>query len=166
MDGETRGFMGTYGQLLKEWCVASFCAASLDWVASKVPVRNGIFATLISIGQLSAALLSVNAIMGLFSGAPDRLYYYTDTWLSYNTILIMSPTAVSRLSNSYKKLHFILYGPGKIPSGTNNCPSGNCGTSNIAQSDQKALPQRELADTTATQAMTMTQRIVASKNKK
>src|ERR1051325_6216327 len=130
----SRSFMGSYSQLLKEWCVSAFCAATIDWIASKIPIRNGIFATLLSIGQLTVSFLAVNMMLGLVGGgfAPLKLVHITDNWLAYNTIIIMSPTAINRLTNSYKKLHFILYGPGKIPQVPTDCASGNCGTSNIA----------------------------------
>lgn len=55
----------------------------------------------------------------------------------------MSPTAINRLTSSYLKLHFILFGPGQIPQPpASDCASGNCATTTI---EAKAQPQRELA---------------------
>jgi len=153
---DTRTIFGQYGELLKEWCVSAFCSATLDWVASKIPVRNGIFATLLSIGQLTCAFVSVNAMMGFFGGEGTGLLHITDNWLAYNTIVLMSPTAINRLTSSYQKLHFILYGPGRIPQVPSSCASGNCGTSNIAGPDQKVAPQRELADSLIPKAQEQT----------
>lgn len=150
MNIETRSVFGEYTVLLKEWCVAAFCSATLDWIASKIPVRNGIFATLLSIGQLTISFVTTNSMLSLFGGAPGALFYLSDNWLAYNTIIIMSPTAISRLTDSYRKLHFILYGPGRIPQPA-ACASGNCGTSTITGSDQKALPQREMANEIASE---------------
>lgn len=145
MNVETRSIFGEYTVLLKEWCVAAFCSATLDWIASKIPVRNGIFATLLSIGQLTLSFVTINTMMSLFDSGPGGLSYLADNWLAYNTIIIMSPTAISRLTDSYRKLHFILYGPGRIPQAP-SCTTGNCGTSIIAGTEQKAIPQRELAN--------------------
>lgn len=158
---EPRSIFGEYSELLKEWCVAAFCSATLDWVASKIPVRNGIFATLLSIGQITFAFYAVNATMGFFS-SKGGLLHITDNWLAYNTIILMSPTAINRLTSSYQKLHFILYGPGRIPQAP-SCASGNCGTSNIAGADQRVEPQRELADSLAPKAQerNMSERIAS-----
>ncbi len=156
MNGAPRTAFGGYGQLLKEWCVSAFCSATLDWIGSKIPVRNGIFATLLSIGQLSLAFIATNSVMGLFDSG--NLLYLTDNWLAYNTIIIMSPTAINRLRNSYLKLHFILYGPGKIPEVTPpDCSSGNCSGQAL---QEKATPQRELAqEMSKTDNQTMNGRI-------
>lgn len=142
MDGDSRSFFGEYSELLKEWCVSAFCSATLDWIASKIPVRNGIFATLISIAQLTCTFTLTNMALGMFGGAPGKLLHLTDNWLAYNTIILMSPTAMNRLSSSYKKLHFILYGPGMIPQGS----ASDCSTGNCSQTSELAVkPQRELA---------------------
>jgi hypothetical protein len=159
MNEPGRSFFGEYSELLKEWCVAALCSGTIDWVASKIPIRNGIFATLLSIGQLTITFVTINSVMGIFGGDQGRLLHLTDNWLAYNTIILMSPTAINRLTNSYKKLHFILYGPGKIPQGTADCASGNCGTGNVPATEQKVKPQRDLAETT--QSMTLNQRIAA-----
>lgn len=156
MDAVNRSLVGEYGELLKEWCISAFCSATLDWIASKIPVRNGIFATLLSIGQLTCAFMAINMFNG-FVGA-EGLLHITDNWLAYNTIIIMSPTAVSRLTNSYMKLHFILYGPGKIPQGTTSCASGNCEAPPVTQ--EKVSVQRELAQSLPkSQDLTMNERI-------
>lgn len=145
MENADSSIFSLYGKLLEEWCMAAFASATLDWIASKIPVRNGIFATLLSIGQLTCAFVLTNSLLGIFKSGSNRLLSFSDNWLSYNTIIIMSPTAVNRLTNSYKKLHMILYGPARIPQPP-SCPSGNCGTSDVVVgSNQKALPQREKA---------------------
>lgn len=151
---ESRSFFGQYGQLLKEWCVSAFCSATLDWIASKIPVRNGIFATLLSIGQLTCDVFLINVLLGVLGDSNSRLLMLTDNWLAYNTIILMSPTAVNRLSNSYKKLHFILYGPGRIPQ-PSDCSTGTCPTSIEAN----VKPQRELASELPKASETMNQRI-------
>lgn len=145
MDNEGTSIFSLYGNLLEQWCMAALPSATLDWVASKIPVRNGIFATLLSIAQLTCSFILTNSMLGIFKSGTNRLSFFSDNWLAYNTIIIMSPTAINRLSNSYMKLHIILYGPGKIPQPP-SCASGNCGTSEvIVGADQKALPQRERA---------------------
>lgn len=62
----------------------------------------------------------------------------------------MSPTAIQRLTSSYRKLHFILYGPGVISS-TSNCSSGNCGDNTPTSTDTNLIvkpsqPMREKAE--------------------
>lgn len=145
MDIQGKSFFGQYGCLLKEWCCAAFCSATLDWMFSKIPIRNGIFATLLSIGQLTCSFYLTNMLLDLFGGTPQALEFLTDNWLAYNTIIIMSPTAINRLSSSYRKLHVILYGSAKIPSSP-SCTSGNCGTSGTtADAKQAVEPVRERA---------------------
>jgi len=157
MDVPSRSLFGDYGQLLKEWCISAFVSATFDWVGSKIPVRNGIFATLLSIGQITLAFIGTNMMMGMFSGAGSRLMYASDNWLAYNTIIIMSPTAINRLRNSYLKLHFILYGPGKIPQNPiSDCASGNCSSDTM---QEKVSPQRELAMEMPKGEQTVTSRI-------
>lgn len=151
MDRDSRSFFGQYSQLLKEWCLSAFCSATMDWMASKIPVRNGIFATLLSIGQLTITFYTYNYLSMLFGETQVKSFFLADNWLAYNTILLMSPTATQRLSSSYRKLHFILYGPGRIPVTPSDCASGNC---NLPQTDSKKEPTRELA-----KEITMTQRI-------
>lgn len=155
MDGVNRSIVGEYGELLKEWCIAAFCSATLDWIASKIPVRNGIFATLLSIGQITCSFMMINMFSGFFGA--ESLLHITDNWLAYNTIIIMSPTAISRLTNSYRKLHFILYGPGMIPQAPSGCASGNC---DPPVTEERVAPQRELAQSLPkSQDMTMNERI-------
>jgi hypothetical protein len=144
MNIEARGFFGEYGQLLSEWCVSAFCSATLDWIASKIPVRNGIFATLLSIGQITCAFYTSSWLLNLIDPGPDKVLYIGDNWLAYNTIILMSPTAIQRLTTSYNKLHFILYGPGMIPTPPgSDCASGNCSTTDLKIAPSE--PQREKA---------------------
>ena len=155
MDGVNRSIIGEYGELLKEWCIAAFCSATLDWVASKIPIRNGIFATLLSIGQITCSFMLINMFNGVFG--EEALLHITDNWLAYNTIIIMSPTAINRLTNSYMKLHFILFGPGTIPQ---TCTTGNCATASPPITEEKVSPQRELAQSLPkSQDLTMNERI-------
>jgi len=159
MNGNPRSIYDGYGQLLKEWCVSAFCSASLDWIASKIPMRNGIFATLLSIGQLTLAYVSINMVMGMLNGRQSGLLYISDNWLAYNTIIIMSPTAINRLRNSYLKLHFILYGPDKIPQLTpTDCTSGNCSAQTM---QEKVQPQRDLAQELPRAEKTMNEKIAS-----
>ncbi len=124
----SRGWFSEWGLLTKEWIVGAFCAATLDWVSSKIPVRNGIFATLLSTAQLTTTYFLVNSLRGLLGSRRDVIYI-ADNWLLFNTIWTMSPTAVNRLNSSYRKLHMILYGSATIPQSAvvgANCATGNC----------------------------------------
>jgi hypothetical protein len=115
--------------LTKEWVIGAFCAATMDWMASKVPVHNGIFATLLSTAQLTTTYFLVNTLRSFIVGSPVKnINNFTDNWLLFNTIWTMSPKAVSRLSGSYRKLHVILYGSGTIPASqiASSCASGKC----------------------------------------
>jgi len=127
-DQLTRGWFGEWALLTKEWVIGAFCAATIDWAASKIPVRNGIFATLLSTAQLTTTYFLVNSLRGLLNSNRDVIYF-ADNWLLFNTIWTMSPTAVNRLSSSYRKLHVILYGQATIPQAAivgGNCATGNC----------------------------------------
>lgn len=124
----SRGWFSEWGLLTKEWIIGAFCAATIDWIASKVPVRNGIFATLLSTAQLTTTYFLVNSLRGLLGSRRDVIYI-ADNWLLFNTIWTMSPTAVRRLTSSYRKLHVILYGSATIPQTAvvgANCATGNC----------------------------------------
>lgn len=153
MDTRDRSFFGEYACLLKEWCSAAICAATLDWVFSKIPVRNGIFATLLSIGQLTCSFFLTNTLLGFLGSGPKALSFLTDNWLAYQTIVIMSPTAIGRLTSSYRKLHVILYGPAKIPTSPSTCATGNCGTTTEAKQEIQPVRERavELTDRIANQ---------------
>ena len=122
----SRGWFLEWGLLTKEWVIAAFCSATMDWIAAKIPIRNGIFATLLSTAQLTTTYFLVNGLRGLLDTRRDVIYL-ADNWLLFNTIWTMSPTAVNRLSSSYRKLHVILYGPATIPQAAiSNCATGNC----------------------------------------
>lgn len=121
------GFFNEWGKLTLEWCVGAFCAATIDWIASKIPVRNGIFATLISTAQLTITYYLANSLSGLFGNDRGALVNYADSWVVFNTIWTMSPTAIYRLTSSYRKLHMILYGSAPVPKAlSDNCVSGKC----------------------------------------
>lgn len=125
----SRGWFGEWALLTKEWVIGAFCAATLDWMASKIPVRNGIFATLLSTAQLTTTYFLVNMFRGMLGSERRDVVYLADNWLLFNTIWTMSPTAVHRLSSSYRKLHVILYGSATIPQTAvvgGNCATGNC----------------------------------------
>lgn len=132
----SRGWFGEWALLTKEWVIGAFCAATMDWMVSKVPVRNGIFATLLSTAQLATTFFLVNSLRNFIAGGEVKsINNFADNWLLFNTIWTMSPTAVSRLTGSYRKLHVILYGPAQItpvvPTTTTavvipSCPSGSC----------------------------------------
>lgn len=142
MDIEARNFFGEFGQLMKEWIVAAFFAGTNDWVFSKIPVRNGIFATILSIFQLTCAFYATTWGCDLFGSSGAKTLYFGDNWLAFNTIIIMSPTAIQRLTSSYYKLHLILYGPGRIPT-TSDCTTGNCTPTTQAKTEN---PMREKAE--------------------
>lgn len=127
------GWFSEFSLLMKEWAIGAFCAATLDWIGGKVPVRNGIFATLFSIAQLTTTVYAISSLMGLFGGR--KQVRVADYWLAYYAIVLMAPTAISRLRNSYLKLHFILYGPGTIPAAPSTCPGGNCNSSSSTVPD-------------------------------
>lgn len=124
----TRGWFGEWALLTKEWVIGAFCAATLDWITSKIPVRNGVFATLLSTAQLTTTYFLVNGLRGFFGTRRDVIYL-ADNWLLFNTIWTMSPTAVHRLTSSYRKIHVILYGSATIPQTAvvgSGCATGNC----------------------------------------
>jgi len=125
---QSRGWFGEWALLTKEWVIGAFCAATMDWMVSKVPVHNGIFATLLSTAQLTTTYFLVNTLRGFISGSEVKnINNFADTWLLFNTIWTMSPRAVARLTGSYRKLHVILYGSGTIPQTAKiECASGNC----------------------------------------
>lgn len=124
----SRGWFSEWGLLTKEWVIGAFCAATLDWMASKIPIRNGIFATLLSTAQLTTTYFLVNGLRGLLGTGRRDVIYLADNWLLFNTIWTMSPTAVNRLSGSYRKLHMILYGSAPLPQTLvpGACTTGNC----------------------------------------
>lgn len=132
-----RGWFGEWALITKQWCVGAFVAATLDWMASKVPVHNGIFATLLSTAQLTTAYFLANAFRGFITNGSNvrSVTNFNDNWVLFFAIWQMSPKAVSRLSGSYRKLHIILYGQGTLPSmpsttalvnGAGECKSGSC----------------------------------------
>ena len=142
MEIESRNFFGEFGQLMKEWVVAAFFAGTNDWVFSKIPVRNGIFATILSILQLTCSFYATSWRVDLLGSSPAKTLYFGDNWLAFNAIIIMSPTAIQRLTSSYYKLHFILYGPGRL-TGTSDCTTGNCTPTSQAKTEN---PIREKAE--------------------
>ena len=124
-----RGWFGEWSLLTKEWVIGAFCAATMDWMASKVPVHNGIFATLLSTAQLTTTYFLVNSLRGFLIGSEQvkNINNFADNWMLFNTIWTMSPKAVSRLTGSYRKLHVILYGSAPIPQTiTAACVDGKC----------------------------------------
>lgn len=149
MNIEARNFFGEFGQLLKEWVVAAFFSATNDWIFSKIPVRNGIFGTLVSLLQLTCTFYVTTWGLNFMDPGPDKILYFGDNWLAFNTIMIMSPTAIQRLTSSYYKLHFILFGPGKITNSSgSDCASGNCATPQ-QQVKLSEEPVREKAEVVA-----------------
>ncbi len=77
----SRGWFGEWALLTKEWVIGAFCAATLDWMASKVPIRNGIFATLLSTAQLTTAYFLINGLRGLLGTGGRDVIYIADNWL-------------------------------------------------------------------------------------
>jgi hypothetical protein len=125
---QQRGWFGEWALLTKEWVIGAFCAATMDWMASKIPVRNGIFATLLSTAQLATTFVLVNAMRDFISGEKvTNINNFSDNWLLFNTIWMMSPTATNRMMGSYRKFHRILYGSATIPTTSAvACATGNC----------------------------------------
>lgn len=121
------GWLNEWGILTKEWVIGAFCAATLDWIASKVPVQPGIIGTLFSTAQLATTVALVSSISGLF-GERTASQFITENWFLYNVIWTMSPTATSRLVSGYTRFHRILYGNAPMPrlvSGP-SCADGKC----------------------------------------
>ncbi len=121
------GWLNEWGILTKEWIIGAFCAATLDWIGSKVPIQPGIIGTLFSTAQLATTVALVTSISGLF-GEKTASQFITENWFLYNVIWTMSPTATSRLVSSYTRFHRILYGNAPLPSfvsGT-SCADGKC----------------------------------------
>lgn len=117
-----------WGILTKEWIVGAFCAATLDWIASKVPLRPGLIATLFSTAQLATTVTVTNMASGLL-GDKSASQFLTENWFLFNVIWQMSPTAVHRLTGGYTKFHRILYGTTPLPSQViGGCVDGNCNT--------------------------------------
>lgn len=125
---QQRGWFGEWALFTREWVIGAFCAGTIDWMAGKIPVHNGIFATLLSTAQLSTTFFLVNSLRGFIAGEQVKnINNFSDNWILFNTIWTMSPKAVSRLTGSYRKLHMILYGSSSIPVTSNlACASGEC----------------------------------------
>lgn len=124
---ETPGFVADWGILTKEWFVAAWTAATVDWIASKVPVQPGIIGTLLSTAQLAAVVSIVSGLTGLL-GKKTASEFITDNWFLYNVIWSMSPTATMRLMSGYTKFHRILYGTSPLPRPATGpaCADGKC----------------------------------------
>lgn len=120
------GWLNEWGILTKEWVIGSFCAATIDWIAAKVPVQPGIIGTLFSTAQLATAALLAASISGIFG--ESNVDSFSPRWLQYNVIWTMSPTATSRLISSYTRFHRILYGNAPIPKTVmgSTCADGKC----------------------------------------
>ncbi len=127
MEGQQPGWLNEWGILTKEWVIGAFVSATLDWVASKVPVQPGIIATLLSTAQLATTVGIVSGLSGLF-GERTASQFITENWFLYNVIWTMSPTATSRLVSSYTRFHRILYGTAPLPqlSTVAPCVGGKC----------------------------------------
>lgn len=127
MEGQQPGWLSEWGILTKEWMIGAFVSATLDWIASKVPVQPGIVATLLSTAQLATTVSIVSSISGLF-GEKTASQFITENWFLYNVIWTMSPTATSRLVSSYTRFHRILYGTAPLPtlSMAASCADGKC----------------------------------------
>lgn len=124
---EAPGWLNEWGILTKEWVIGALCSATLDWIASKIPVQPGILATLLSTAQLATAVSIVGGVSGLF-GEKTASQFITENWFLYNVIWTMSPTATSRLVSGYTRFHRILYGSAPLPtiSAAAECADGKC----------------------------------------
>lgn len=127
MEGQQPGWLAEWGILTKEWVIGALVSATLDWIASKVPVQPGIIATLLSTAQLATSVSIVSSISALF-GEKTASQFVSENWFLYNVIWTMSPTATSRLVSSYTRFHRILYGTAPIPrlSTAGPCADGKC----------------------------------------
>ena len=123
----TPGWLNEWGILTKEWMVGAFCAATLDWIGSKVPVQPGIIGTLFSTAQLATTVMLVFSITNLF-GENTASQFITENWFLYNVIWTMSPTATTRLTSGYMRFHRILYGSAPMPKFVSgpSCADGKC----------------------------------------
>jgi hypothetical protein len=121
------GWFTEWGIFTKEWVIGAFCSATLDWMVSKVPVRPGIIATLLSTAQLATSVSFVYAISNFF-GKTTTSQFMSDNWFLFNVIWMMSPTATSRLMSSYARFHRILYGSAPLPEFVSgkSCADGKC----------------------------------------
>ena len=75
-----RSFFGEFGRLFEEWIVASFFAGTNDWLFSKIPVRNGIFATILSILQLTCTYYATTWAMSFLDSGGSKILFYGDNW--------------------------------------------------------------------------------------
>ncbi len=127
------GWLSEWGILTKEWVIGALCSATLDWIASKVPVQPGIVATLLSTAQLATTVFLVGSISGFF-GEKTASQFITENWFLYNVVWTMSPTATSRLVSGYTRFHRILYGSTPLPSFAAGpaCADGKCGEHKLA----------------------------------
>lgn len=121
------GWLSEWGILTKEWVIGAFCAATLDWVGSKIPLQPGIVATLLSTAQLATTVALVSSLSSFF-GEKTVTQFVTENWFLYNVIWTMSPTATSRLVRSYAKFHRILYSSAPLPTAmaAAGCADGKC----------------------------------------
>ena len=128
------GWFTEWGTLTKEWVIGAFCAATLDWVASKVPLQPGLIATLFSTAQLAASMAMVSGLSGIF-GIKSEEELLSQSCFAVVVIWAMSPTATSRLMSGYTRFHRILYGTSPIPTypAGNACADGKCGEQKLVK---------------------------------
>ena len=128
---ENVGWFSEWGTLTKEWVIGAFCAATLDWIASKVPLQPGMISTLLSTAQLAATVALVRGMSGFFGEGDNSSL----NCFPYVVIWAMSPTATSRLISGYTRFHRILYGTAPLPTyvaGT-VCADGKCDEHKLAK---------------------------------
>lgn len=115
------GFVSDWAILTKEWVIAAWISATVDWIASKVPVQPGLIGTLLSTAQLAATVSIISGVTDFFSQKASDPFLYIVIWT-------MSPTATSRLTRGYTKFHRILYGSAPLPklAAGPQCPDGKC----------------------------------------
>lgn len=123
-------WMSDWGTLTKEWLIGAFCAGTIDWISSKIPLQNGILAILLSTAQLATTVTLVSALASMF-GEKTQEQFIVNNWFLYNVVWTMSPTAVRRLTSTYAKYHRIFYGSEPLPkqvltATSSNCADGKC----------------------------------------
>lgn len=111
MTGE---YIRQYTGLLTDWSIASFTAASFDWLFGLHPTGSHFLNALSAILQFTLATFMIHEVTYAI-GLRRPTNTIQNTWITYFAVWQMSPKAVSKLSGAYYAFHRILYGPQESP---------------------------------------------------
>lgn len=107
-------FVSQFTGLFADWGLASFVAASLDWLFGLHSSESHLLNTFGAMLQLTAAtfiLYELTYSLGLRNSTNT----IQNTWIMYHAVWHMSPKAITKLENSYYAMHRLLYGKESAP---------------------------------------------------